>query len=428
MSHYFYKCFDCDSRFSIEEIEPVFQYLCPKCGKAGKNQPLRGVLRVEYDYEKLKRELDRGDFLNFACGEFWHYPWLWPLDFHEDKERNIIRDVTEQQFNRIRLNTHPLLEYKLDEKAVMFFDDTRNPTLSYKDRASIIVAVKGLQMGINEIAAASTGNAGSSLAGICARLGLKAHLFVPESIPTAKRLQIQSFGAEIYLVKGDYDQAFDLSLEISNKKGWYNRNTAYNPLTIEGKKSGAYDIFIACGGNIPDIIFVPVGDGVILSGMFKGFWELIQLGWIEKLPRLMAVQPEGSDALVRYLGTGKFEYRPASTTADSICAGAPRGLYMAAHAVKESNGKATAVSDDEILQAQKFLAQQTGLLVEPAAAASLAGYRQLKSKGMISGSQSRVLLMMTGNGLKDVEALNQWNPVPAARTAAEWKEEKEQNF
>ena len=428
MSHYFYTCFDCDSRFSIEEIEPVFQYLCPKCGKAEKNQPLKGVLRVEYDYEKLKRELDRGDFLNLMCGEFWHYPRLWPLDFHEEKGRNIIRDVTEQQFNRIRLNTHPLLEYKIDDRAVMFFDDTRNPTLSYKDRASIIVAVKALQMGINEIAAASTGNAGSSLAGICTRLGLKAHLFVPGSIPTAKRLQIQSFGAEIYLVKGDYDQAFDLSLAISNKKGWYNRNTAYNPLTIEGKKSGAYDIFIASKGNIPDIILVPVGDGVILSGMFKGFWELVQLGWIEKLPRLMAVQSEGSSALVRYLDNGKFEYRSASTVADSICAGAPRGLYMAASAVKESNGISISVSDDEILQAQKFLAQQTGLLVEPAAAASLAGYRQLKSKGMISGSQSRVLLMMTGNGLKDVGALNQWNPVPAAHTAAEWKKEKEQHF
>ena len=421
MNHYFYKCFDCDSRFSIEEIEPVFQYLCPRCGQAGKNQPLRGVLGIEYDYEKLKRELDRGDFLNFPCGEFWHYPKLWPLDFREEKGRIILRDVTEQQLNRIRLNTHPLLEYKIDDRAVMFFDDTRNPTLSYKDRASIIVAVKALQMGIKEIAAASTGNAGSSLAGICARLGLKAHLFVPQSIPTAKRLQIQAFGAEIYLVKGDYDQAFDLSLEMSKKKGWYNRNTAYNPLTIEGKKSAAYDIFIACGGKVPDIILVPVGDGVILSGLFKGFWELRQLGWIERLPRLTAVQSEGSDALVRYLDTGKFEYRPASTIADSICAGAPRNLYMAAHAVKDSKGKAVAVSDDEILQAQKFLAQQTGLLVEPAAAASLAGYQKLKSKRMIPGSQTRVLLMMTGNGLKDVEALNHWIPVPTSRTMEEWE-------
>jgi len=421
MNHYFYKCFDCDSRFSIEEIEPVFRYLCPRCGKAEKNQPLRGVLWVEYDYEKIKRELGRRDFLNLTCGEFWHYRRLWPLDSCEEQGRIILRDITEQQLNRIRLNTQPLLEYKIDERAIMFFDDTRNPTLSYKDRASIMVALKALQMGINEIAAASTGNAGSSLAGICARLGLKAHLFVPGSIPTAKRLQIQSFGAEIYLVKGDYDQAFDLSLKISSKKGWYNRNTAYNPLTIEGKKSGAFDIFIACGGKVPGVILVPVGDGVILSGIFKGFWELRQLGWIEKLPRLMAVQSEGSDALVRYLDTGQFEYRPALTVADSICAGAPRNLYMAAHAVKESNGKAITVSDDEILQAQKLLAQQTGLLVEPAAAASLAGYQKIKTKGMISGSQSRVLLMMTGNGLKDVEALTRWNPVPTARTLEEWE-------
>jgi threonine synthase len=428
VNHYFYKCFDCNSRFSIKEIEPIFQYLCPRCGKAEKNQPLTGVLWVEYDFGKLKRELGRGDFLNFVCGEFWHYPQLWPLDFCEEKGRIIIRNVSKQQLNRIRLNTHPLLEYKIDERVIMFFDDTRNPTLSYKDRASIIVAVKALQMEIKEIAAASTGNAGSSLAGICAQLGLKAHLFVPESIPTAKRLQIQALGAEIYLVNGGYDQAFDLSLEISKIKGWYNRNTAYNPLTIEGKKSGAYDIFIACGGKVPDIILVPVGDGVILSGMFKGFWELVQLGWIEKMPRLMAVQSEGSDALVRYLETGKFKYQPASTVADSICAGAPRDLYMAAYAVRESNGIAISVSDDEILQAQKRLAKQTGLLVEPAAAASLAGYQKLKSKGIISGSQSRILLMMTGNGLKDVEALNQWNPVPDARSVVEWKKKKRQYF
>ncbi|NIM11685.1 MAG: pyridoxal-phosphate dependent enzyme [Candidatus Aminicenantes bacterium] len=303
-----------------------------------------------------------------------------------------------------------MLEYKIDDRPILVFDDTRNPTLSYKDRASIIVALKAVQMGINEIAAASTGNAGSSLAGICARLGLNAHLFVPKTIPTAKRLQIQSFGAQIYTVQGDYDRAFDLSLEISKNKGWYNRNTAYNPLTVEGKKSAAYDIFIASRGNVPDIIFVPVGDGVILSGMFKGFWELHQLGWIEKLPRLIAVQAEGSNALVRYLDTGRFEYRTAATIADSICAGAPRNLYMAVYAVKESGGEAISVPDDEILQAQKLLALQTGILVEPAAAASMAGFQKVKSKETISNS--RVLLMLTGNGLKDTKALEKWNPVP----------------
>jgi threonine synthase len=400
MNHYYYKCFDCHSQFSIEEIEPVFQYLCPRCGKAEKKQPLKGVLWIEYDYKKLKQQLDREDFLNFKCGEFRLYPHLWPLDYRED----------EKKLSRLCLNANPLLEYQINDRQIMVFDDTRNPTLSYKDRASIIVALKALQMGINEIAAASTGNAGSSLAGICARLGLNAHLFVPKTIPTAKRLQIQSFGAQIYLVQGDYDRAFDLSLEISKNKGWYNRNTAYNPLTVEGKKSAAYDIFIASRGNVPDIIFVPVGDGVIISGIFKGFWELLQLGWIEKLPRLIAVQAEGSNALVRYLDTGRFEYQTAATIADSICAGAPRNLYMAAYALKESSGKAISVPDNEILQAQKLLARQTGILVEPAAAAGMAGFQKIKSKEIISNS--RVLLMLTGNGLKDTKALGKWNPLP----------------
>jgi threonine synthase len=419
MNRYFYRCFDCQAQFPSSEIEAHFQYLCPECGKAEKNRPLRGVLQIEYNWGKLKRELERKRFLGYPCGEFWHYPQLWPLDYRIDNGKTSLAHVTAGQLGRIGLGAAPLLEYRLDNRPVLFFDDTRNPTLSYKDRASIIVAVKGLQMGIREIAAASTGNAGSSLAGICARLGLKSHLFVPAGIPTAKRLQIQSFGAEIYLVEGDYDQAFDLSLEISKKRGWYNRNTAYNPLTIEGKKSAAYDIFIASGGRVPGVIFVPVGDGVILAGLFKGFRELEQLGWIEKLPRLMAVQAEGSNALVRFLETGSFEYRPASTAADSICAGAPRNLYMAAQAVRESNGEAIAVSDQEILQSQQAIARETGLLVEPAAAASLAGYRKMNVNGTGLEPRDGVLLMMTGNGLKDLESLKRWNTVPQVRTLEE---------
>ena len=153
----------------------------------------------------------------------------------------------------------------------MLLDETRNPTLSYKDRATSLVVLKAIELGINEIAAASTGNAGSSLAGICARLGLSARIYVPQNIPDAKRIQIKAYGAKLEVVDGDYDKAFDVCLEESKKNNWYNRNTAYNPLTIEGKKSAAYDIFISTQGIIHDVILVPVGDGVIISGIFKGF-------------------------------------------------------------------------------------------------------------------------------------------------------------
>jgi len=418
MNRYIYRCFDCNARFPAKDIEPFSHYLCPNCGKAEKNRPLKGVLQVDYDYAVLRREISRERFLEFPCGEFWHYPQLWPLDYQQANGQTSIKKIALKELSKLSMNAFPLLEYKSGEQRLLFFDDTRNPTLSYKDRASVLVAVKAMQLGINEIAAASTGNAGSSLAGICARLGLSAHLFVPASIPEAKRLQIQAFGATLYLVQGDYDQAFDLSLEISQKKGWYNRNTAFNPLTIEGKKSAAYDIFIASKGNIPDFIFIPVGDGVILAGLYKGFWELMELGWIEKLPRLLAVQAQGSAALVRYLESGDFEYQPAETVADSISAGAPRNLYMAAHAVKESNGRAISVQDKEILKAQQFIARQTGLLIEPAAAASLAGYWRMKPE---LPPQSQVLLMLTGNGLKDMDSLKAWNPLPKAHTPQQWE-------
>jgi len=418
MNRYIYRCFDCNARFPAKDIEPFSHYLCPNCGKAEKNRPLKGVLQVDYDYAVLRREISRERFLEFPCGEFWHYPQLWPLDYQQANGQTSIKKIALKELSKLSMNAFPLLEYKSGEQRLLFFDDTRNPTLSYKDRASVLVAVKAMQLGINEIAAASTGNAGSSLAGICARLGLSAHLFVPASIPEAKRLQIQAFGATLYLVQGDYDQAFDLSLEISQKKGWYNRNTAFNPLTIEGKKSAAYDIFIASKGNIPDFIFIPVGDGVILAGLYKGFWELMELGWIEKLPRLLAVQAQGSAALVRYLESGDFEYQPAETVADSISAGAPRNLYMAAHAVKESNGRAISVQDKEILKAQQFIARQTGLLIEPAAAASLAGFWRMKPE---LPPPSQVLIMLTGNGLKDMDSLKAWNPKPKAHTPQQWE-------
>jgi len=254
MNNYIYKCSNCNKEFSSKLVEENFIYLCPECGKAEKNQPLTGVLKVEYDYAELKKKLSREKFLKLSAGQFWLYPELWPIDFKCQKSNGKRQMLDIAFLNRIRLTSDPYFELDYNRNSFSVFDDTRNPTLSFKDRASSLVAVKAIELGISEIAAASTGNAGSSLAGICSRLGIKSHIFVPENIPDAKRIQIQSFGANIYLVKGDYDQAFDLCLEISAAKNWYNRNTAYNPLTVEGKKSAAYDIFISTYGNIPDVI------------------------------------------------------------------------------------------------------------------------------------------------------------------------------
>ena len=157
-------------------------------------------------------------------------------------------------------------------------------------------------------------------------------------------------------------------------------------------------------GSIPEAIFVPVGDGVIISGIYKGFKELLALNWIDKVPKLIAVQSKGSDALVRFMNSRKFEYKPANTIADSISAGAPRNLYMAVEAVKESKGFAIAVTDNEILSAQKEFIMQTGIPCEPSSASVYAAYKKLISEDRINSSKKN-LLLITGNGLKDVEAL-----------------------
>ncbi len=421
MNNYYYECFSCKSQFTKQQIEDELLYLCPKCGKAEKNKPLVGVLKITYDYDSIRKKINKKDFLNFAAGKFWLYPQLWPLEYSVSKNSSSIRGVIETQLESIKINPSPLIKTKYKNNDLSIFDDTRNPTLSYKDRASNLVALKAIQLGINEISAASTGNAGSSLAGICARLGIKSHIFVPEKIPLGKRIQIQSFGASIYLVTGDYDKAFDFCLEISKAKGWYNRNTAYNSLTIEGKKSAAYDMFISLKGKLPDYIFIPVGDGVIISGIYKGLWELKQLGWTKKIPKLIAVQAGGSDALVRYMKQKKFVYKPAHTIADSIHAGAPRNLYMAADAVTKTNGRAISVTDSEIIDAQRKSAKEFGLLIEPAAAASFAGYLKVLNAKIIS-TKSESLLMFTGNGLKDQQSLTIWNKEPKSFSPNEWKQ------
>ena len=394
---YKYICTECSKEFTADKIESNLLYLCPHCGKSEKNKPLVGVLNIIYDYEQIKKTYTREFFLSLEAGKIWLYPMLWPINFSEFDE-NILESVS--------LPGNQLINVNYKNQSLLLQDETRNPTHSYKDRATIALALKAQNLGISEISAASTGNAGSSLAGICARLGMKSHVFVPKNIPEAKRIQIQSYGSNIHVVDGDYDEAFDLCLEISKKNKWYNRNTAYNPLTIEGKKSAAFDIFINTKGNIPDVIYIPVGDGVIISGIYKGFSELNKLGLINKIPRLIAVQAEGSSAVVDYIGNNRFEYKPASTIADSISAGAPRNLFLAAMSVRETGGEGIKVSDQEILAAQKELAERFGILVEPSCAASFAGFS--KNNNLLNGSE-RVMLLLTGSGLKDFNSLKIWN-------------------
>jgi len=369
-----YKCNGCGAEF---EISPDIM-LCPNCAaKQEAGKPLRGLLEVEI----------RGDLPN-DWGAFDILP------------------VPGEFFPPIPVGNTPLWEPTRLRAATGFpnlylKDDTCEPTFSYKDRASFLVAAFARQFGIDEIAVASTGNAASSMAGVGASAGLKISVFVPKSAPRAKLIQCRQYGARLIPVDGSYDDAFELSLEYSRATGTLSRNTAYNPLTIEGKKTAAIEIFRQLG-RTPDYVFIPTGDGVILCGVYKGFKDLLRFGLIEKIPQIIAVQSDGSPNLYLAHLAGDFgEPRKSSTVADSISVDVPKCGYLALRNLGEFDGDCIIVPDEAILKAQLELSSTSGLFVEPAAAAAYAGFKVLSGK---IATDATVVLLITGSGLKDIDA------------------------
>ena len=203
---------------------------------------------------------------------------------------------------------------------------------------------------------------------------------------------------------GTYDDAFDLSIKASEKFGWFNRNTAYNPFTIEGKKTAAFEIYRQLQWQIPDNIFVPVGDGVIISGIYKGFYDLLMLGIIRKIPKIIAVQSNGSSNIVDNLEKDNFTYTKSDTIADSISVDIPRNFYMTKDYLKRYGGIGVKVSDGEIIKASKILSQNTGIFAEPAASAAFAGFIKLYSQEKLDENSTNVILL-TGSGLKDLKSV-----------------------
>jgi threonine synthase len=240
-------------------------------------------------------------------------------------------------------------------------------------------------------------------------------VFVPAAAPPAKLVQMASYGATLVPLDVTYDDAFELSVAASERFGWYNRNTAYNPFTVEGKKTAALEIAADLAPEVPDAIVVPTGDGVIVAGIAKGFADLARAGLVPRIPRLIAVQPEGSAAIARALRDGAGAITPvagAASVADSLVVGAPRNAIMALGDIRASGGTGVIVDDGAILAAIGRLAGATGVFAEPAAAAALAGLSVALDEGAVSRDE-RVVLVVTGTGLKDVAAAAQTARIPA---------------
>ncbi|MCF6184389.1 MAG: threonine synthase [Bacteroidales bacterium] len=396
---FIYKCVDCGKEYSANDV----MYLCPACAeKNTPDKPPKGVLKVIYDYSGILKRASQNVFDKLKETKFID---LLPI--------NNVKNLPELRVGETPLYKQTELNGKKLSFNLFLKDDSQNPTYSFKDRASYLVSAYAKENGIDTIVAASTGNAGSSLAGICASQNQKAIIMVPEAARSAKLTQIVMYGAVIIPVKGTYDDAFDLSIKATEKFGWYNRNTAFNPLTIEGKKTVSFELFDQLNQTIPDRIFVPVGDGVIISGVYKGFEDLLKLGIINKMPVIVAVQSKGSDNLSRNIDNEDFEIKPSKTIADSISVDIPRNFYMAKQFIQKYEGEYLSVSDEEILSASKELSKNTGLFAEPAAATAFAGLLNYMNNNKIEKNSNNVVLL-TGSGLKDLKSVQSVISIPKA--------------
>ena len=380
------KCVLCGAEYSPDEV----LYVCPKHGD-------EGILDVVYDYDLIGRRLTKAGLAGNHDYSIWRYAPLLPVA--EDSPRPPLQVGWTPLYHVHRLGEG------LGLPNLYLKDDGRNPTASFKDRASAVGVVKALELGYETITCASTGNAASSLAGLAASVGLKSVIFVPQRAPQAKVAQLLIFGARVIMVKGTYDQAFDLCLEVTGEYPWYSRNTAYNPYLSEGKKTAALELCEQLGWEAPDRIFVSVGDGCIIGGLWKGLKDLLALGFIDHMPQLVGVQAEGSAPLVRAWEEGTEEIAPMvpETLADSISVGQPRDRVKALRAARQTGGKYVSVTDEEILEAMRLLGREAAVFAEPAGAAGFAGLRKLASQSEID-PEERIVVLVTGNGLKDVDS------------------------
>jgi threonine synthase len=378
------KCVLCGAEYQMDEVP----YVCPKHGN-------EGILDVLYDYDWIKTRFTKESLARNPETSIWRYLPLLPV--------TDAAAIPPLQVGWTPLYPVRRLRAQLGLSDLWVKDDGREATASFKDRASAVGVARALELDRATMTAASTGNAASSLAGIAASVGMPTYIFVPETAPQAKVAQLLIFGANVIMVRGTYDQAFDLCLEASAEYGWYSRNTAYNPYLSEGKKTAALEVCEQLDWQAPDRIFVSVGDGCIIGGLWKGLKDLHALGFIDRMPKLMGAQAEGSAVLVKAWESGTEEIEPIvpHTLADSISVGIPRDRIKALRAVRQTGGEYVAVSDDEILNAMRVLARTSGVFAEPAGAAGFAGLQKMLREGRVDVNE-KIVVMVTGNGLKDV--------------------------
>lgn len=372
---------------------------CTRCGETYDPDHLRytcanhpgveGILEVTYDYDLIQERFDEP--LDGRIESQWKYRAFLPVA--DDAEPVTLQEGGTALHDAPRLSEALGVDTRIK-------DDGRNPTGVLKDRATSVSVTKAAHAGREVVTCASTGNAAASLAGYAARGGLDCRLFVPNDTPKEKLAQPLVYGADVLAVRGSYDEAYDLSMNVTDEYGWYNRNAAINPFQVEGKRTVGHELAEQTQADVPDWLVFSMGDGCTIAGGWKGFREFYDLGYVDDTPKLLGVQAEGARAIHDAFHAHDSSDNVAATVADSIAVGRPRNTVKATEALHESGGTSVVVSDEEILHAEQTLGSTEGLYAEPAGAAPIAGIRKALAEGIIDDDES-VLAVVTGSGLKD---------------------------
>ena len=286
-------------------------------------------------------------------------------------------------------------------------DESQNPTQSFKARGMAVAVSMAKYLGATKLAVPSAGNAGGALAAYAARAGLEAHVFMPHDTPRANIIECRELGADVTLVDG---LITDCGAEIARRKtaeGWFDMSTLKEPYRIEGKKTLGYELAEQLSWELPDVILYPTGGGTGLIGMWKAFDEMESLGWIEKKrPRMFSVQATGCAPIVRAFEKGDSiatEFSDAHTCASGLRVPKAIGDYLILNILRQSNGGAMTIDDEEMIRVTREVGSSEGLFVSPEAAACFAALKSLYSAGRIAANE-RVVIFNTGAGIKYLDS------------------------
>lgn len=385
------KCINCGEIFPPE---PKF-FVCPKCSvkKVRGITVFKGITEVVYDYEEMGEIISKKLFSQ--------------RPFNAIRYRELLGFQKEERLITLGEGGTPLLKggklaKRLKVKNLLLKIEAQNPTGSFKDRESLLAVNKALQFGKKSVSCVSSGNAAASLSAYAARAGLACFVFMPSTASKGKISQCSVHGAKTFLVDGIYEEIFEVYLEAVKDLDIFESCPGHNRFRVEGDKTISYEICEQLGWKAPDWVIDNVGNGTHLYGMWKGFKELKDLGFIDNLPKMVATGPVGGAPIVD--GFKKGEAAPLESFEESIAEGlVSRWSYdapLALKALKESRGNAEYVSDKEILKAMSLLARLEGVFAEPSGSACVAALPKLVEAGIID-SKDEVVCLITGNGLKD---------------------------